>query len=280
MITLQNLHTHSQWCDGKNGVEELLLNAMEQGFDSVGFSGHSPMFYAPEHGIAEGDVQGYIADVRTMKDKYRGQMEVFCGIELDLYSRLDLEPYDYIIGSVHYLKIHGEYVGFDRNAATVKSVIDTYFGGDGLAYAKAYYQTLATLPTRGRIDVVGHFDLITKHAENVSFFDEDSPAYRRLALEAIEALLPKAPLFEINTGAIARGYRTTPYPSAFLLREIQQRGGGIIISSDCHDMHRLGQSFGDAIALARECGFTHTHVLTEQGFVPISLNDMERKLKA
>ncbi len=278
MTVLQNLHTHTTWCDGKDRAEDLLLQAMNQGFDSVGFSAHSPMFYAPSHGMDEAKVPAYIAEIRALKEAYRGKIEVFCGIELDLYSKLDLDPYDYVIGSVHYLKIGDEYVGFDRNATTVKNVIDTYFGGDGLAYAKAYYRTLAELPSRGRIDVVGHFDLITKHAEKESFFDPDSTDYRRYALEAMEALLPTIPLFEINTGAIARGYRTTPYPSTFLLKELRQRGGRVLISSDCHDARFLAQSFRESIALARACGFAEASILTSQGFVSIPLDAMERRL--
>ena len=278
MITLQNLHTHSTWCDGKDSVEDMILGAIEQGFDSLGFSVHSPMFYAPEHGIDEHEVESYISDVRAMQEKYRGRLELFCGVELDLYSKLDLSPYDYVIGSVHYLKINGEYVGFDRNAATVGRVIDTYFGGDGMKYAQAYYETLATLPERGKIDVIGHFDLITKHADNVRFFEEDSDVYQKYALEAMDALIPHVKILEINTGAIARGYRKTPYPTAFLLREWKKRGGEIIISSDCHDKRFLACGFADSAELAKSCGFTHTHVLTQNGFLPIALDDMKGRL--
>lgn len=279
MIALQNLHTHSIRCDGKDSIEDMTLHAIELGFDSVGFSGHSPMFYAPTHGMKPEEVEDYLLDVRSIQKKYADKIKVFCGIELDLYSKLDLTPYDYVIGSVHYLKIDGEYVGFDRNAQTVKSVIDRYFGGDGMAYARAYYETLATLPQRGKIDVVGHFDLITKHVENVCFFDWNSAEYLRYATEAIDALVGQIPLFEINTGAIARGYRKTPYPTADLLREIKRRGGGILISSDCHDKHFLAQSFRESIEIARACGFEETHVLTENGFEPIPLDKMKERMK-
>ena len=279
MIALQNLHTHSTWCDGRDTVEATVLQALELGFDSVGFSEHSPMFYAPTHGMDRDAVGKYLADVRSVGERYRDRIRVFCGIELDLYSELELTPYDYVIGSVHYLLIDGEYVGFDRNAQTVRDVINRYFGGDGMAYARAYYKTLATLPQRGKIDVVGHFDLITKHADSVDFFDPDSSEYRRYATQALDALMERGSLFEINTGAIARGYRRTPYPSDFLLREIRRRGGGILISSDCHDKRLLAQSFDESIELARACGFTHTHVLTEQGFAPIPLDQMKERLK-
>ena len=61
-------------------------------------------------------------------------------------------------------------------------------------------------------DIVGHFDLLTKFNERRCFFDEESPAYRRAALRAMEALVAAGKIFEVNTGAISRGYRSTPYP--------------------------------------------------------------------
>ena len=43
MKYLQNLHQHSTFCDGKDTPEEVVLSAIEQGFDSIGFSSHSYM---------------------------------------------------------------------------------------------------------------------------------------------------------------------------------------------------------------------------------------------
>ena len=37
---LSNLHTHSTFCDGRNTPEQVVTAAIEQGFDSVGFSSH------------------------------------------------------------------------------------------------------------------------------------------------------------------------------------------------------------------------------------------------
>ena len=44
----QNLHTHSTYCDGKDSIEGMIQSAIAQGFQSVGFSGHSYMYYAPD----------------------------------------------------------------------------------------------------------------------------------------------------------------------------------------------------------------------------------------
>ena len=66
--------------------------------------------------------------MQILQEKYKDRIAIFCGLELDLFSVTDLSPFDYVIGSVHYLKRNGEYIGFDRNLQTVQAVIDTYFG--------------------------------------------------------------------------------------------------------------------------------------------------------
>ena len=46
MNTLQNLHQHTTFCDGKNTPEEIVLEAIKKGFGAIGFSGHCNMSYA------------------------------------------------------------------------------------------------------------------------------------------------------------------------------------------------------------------------------------------
>jgi histidinol-phosphatase (PHP family) len=271
MNLYQNLHTHSRYDDGVDTLEEMIAAARGQGFTSLGFSGHSYMHYAPDHSMSIEGTEAYKREIRALQASLRGEFDVFCGLEFDMYSEVDLAGYDYLIGSVHYLLMDGKHVGFDRSAQVVASVINEYFHGDGMAYAKAYYETLCHLPEYGKFDIVGHFDLITKHSEQAHFFDEEDPAYRKAALEAAEALAGKIPFFEVNTGAISRGYRTTPYPSPFLLKEFRRLGFGAVISSDCHDSRYLGCAFEDAAELLRTAGFTERYLLTPNGFTAVAL---------
>lgn len=127
------------------------------------------------------------------------------------------------------------------------------------------------MPDYGNFDILGHLDVITKHNEKVRFFDEDTKEYRGYAIEALEALAGKIPLFEVNTGAIAKGYRTTPYPSLFLLGELKRLGFGAIISSDCHDRHKLDCWYTQATELLKYCGFREIYVLKENGFSSIPI---------
>ena len=271
MRLLQNLHTHTTYCDGKDTPEEMIRAAIKKGFTSIGFSGHSYMYYSPSHSMSLEGTESYKAEIRQLKAKYAGEIEVFCGLEVDMYSEIDLTGYDYLLGSVHYLPVGDEKVGFDRSAAEVASVIQKYFGGDGMAYAREYYRNMAMLPKFGNFDIVAHFDLITKHSESQRFFDEESKEYQRMAVEAAESLAGKIPFFEVNTGAISRGYRTTPYPTIYLLKELKRLGFGAIISSDCHDGNYLDCGFEKSAELLRESGFKERFILTEKGFVPVEL---------
>ena len=80
-------------------------------------------------------------------------------------------------------------------------------------------------------------------------------------------------IFEINAGAISRGYRTVPYPAPFLLRAIRERNGRICITSDAHAAESIACAFPQAAALAKECGFRETWVLTKRGFQAVSLDE-------
>ena len=266
MISKQNLHTHTTYCDGADTPEEIITYALEKGFTSIGFSGHSYLKYSPMFSVKGDKTEAYKKEVSRLKEKYRHSIDIFCGLEVDFYSEIDLDDYDYLIGSVHYLMCGEKCVGFDSTAERVESIITEYFSGNGLEYAKAYYETLARLPEHGSFDIIGHFDLITKHEENKIFFDSSCDKYLRYAIDAAEALSGKIPFFELNTGAIARGYRTTPYPSLTLLKELKRLGFGAVITSDCHDRKFLDYGFNDAAALLKECGFKEQYILTKEGF--------------
>ena len=118
-------------------------------------------------------------------------------------------------------------------------------GGDIYAFAEDYFRLVGDLWERARCRIIGHFDLLTKFNEDGSLLDETHPRYLRAAGEALDRLMEAPVLFEVNTGAMARGYRTTPYPGPVLRREIARRGGTFIRSSDCHRKDQLLYGLAD-----------------------------------
>ena len=115
-------------------------------------------------------------------------------------------------------------------------------------------------------DIIGHIDLITKFNEDGQMFSVEDPVYRKAALDAVDVLLEKDRFFEINSGAISRGCRITPYPAPFILKEIFDRKGRIMLSSDAHATNTMLFQFEQSMELARSVGFKTVWVLTPEGF--------------
>ena len=268
----QNLHTHSTYSDGKSTPRELVLAAIERGFTTLGFSEHSYMSFSDyPYQMTVADAERYKKEIRALKEEYRERLDIFCGLELDIFSDMPTDGYDYIIGSVHYLDFDGRILDFDKRLEGAIAYVNDHFGGDGLAFAKKYYETVARLGERDNVDIIGHFDLITKNNDKGGFFDTTSSEYLSYGMEAIGALRGKIPFFEVNTGAIARGYRTTPYPELVFLREFRKQGFGAVISADCHNKDFLDCHFDEARELLLAAGFKSKWILTDGGFTEVAL---------
>ena len=238
----RDLHCHTVLCDGKSTAEEMVLAAIERGLATIGISEHGYTAFDHSYCLSLGKTEEYKAEMRRLKEKYSGKIEVLTGIELDALSDLDTSDYDYVIGSAHYVKCGEKYLPVDLSPSEFEQICREYFDGDYYAFAEEYYRTVASLASR-QIDVVGHIDLITKFNEGNRLFDMENPRYVKAAKSAIDTLLPLKIPFEINTGAISRGYRTEPYPAKSLRDYIKQKGGTLILSSDAHAKENLCYKF-------------------------------------
>lgn len=283
-MILQNLHTHTVYGDGKNTAEEIVRSAIRSSCAALGFSEHSPFPPVGKHdgySLLPERVAEYRAEILQLRENYRGQIEIFLGLEQDIDSNPPEGAYDYLIGSVHNLRATGDkWLPVDESADAFVRYAREYFGGDGLAMAEAYYRLEAEVAQKTGCQIVGHFDLITKFNEGGQLFSEDDPRYRNAALEALESLLEQDVIFEINTGAISRGYRTVPYPAPFLLQTIREKGGRICITSDSHSAQTITCAFSQAAELAVACGFRETWVLTGRGFQAAGLADFIKEAEA
>ncbi len=259
-----NFHTHTCFCDGADTPETMAERALMEGFTVFGFSGHS---YVPFDNccMSPSRTEAYILEVRRLKDVYDGRLQILLGTEQDYFSIIDRTPYDYVIGSVHYLPVGEGYAAVDDTAEKAIRATREFFGGDPYRFVRAYYELVARLFERVDADIIGHIDLVTKFQEREPYFDTGCDAYRRCWQEAVEALLPYRKPFEINTGAMSRGMRRTPYPSPEILRFIRERGGSIVINSDAHSADGIGVGREEAVALARACGFCSQLIPDGQG---------------
>ena len=239
---MKDLHMHTTFSDGKNTPEEMVQEAIRKGLDTVGISDHCP---GDPCGMSLEDTAGYRAEIDRLKQKYAGQIRVLCGLERDFISD-DFGPYDYVIGSVHLLTMpDGHHVSIDWTAEKQREGVGKYFGGDWYAFAEAFFETEAKVVEVTKCDIIGHFDLITKFIEQEPAFDTSHPRYVKAWQKAADVLLKTGKLFEINTGAMSRGYRTSPYPGKEIRDYIRAHGGRLILSSDSHSKETIAYRFSD-----------------------------------
>ncbi len=253
-MILSDFHVHTTYCDGKDSPEDIVREAIRLGMRRLGFSGHSYTPFDSEPCMSPEDTRRYIDEVHRLKAKYSGEIEILCGTECDYYSVITPSDYDYIIGSVHYIESGGVFRHVDNTPEMLQAAIDESFGGDPYAMTEHYYSLAADVVRKTNASVIGHFDLVCKLNRDNRFFDEDNPRYVSACEAALDVLLETGKPFEINTGAISKGYRDFPYPSLRILKYIASHGGSVILSSDSHKKETLMYDFAKYEALARELG--------------------------
>lgn len=258
-MTLCDFHVHTNFCDGKDFPEDIVKEAIRLGMKRLGFSDHSFTEFDGDFCMTFDGTQSYKAEIRRLKEKYAGKIEILCGTEQDYYSDMPVNDYDYVIGSVHYVIIDGKYICVDHTPEIFAELI-RMCGDDPYAVAEKYFALVSDVVRKTDADIIGHFDLITKFNEDGKFFDEDNPRYVMAWKSAADSLLKTGKPFEMNTGAISRGWRKSPYPSEKILRYIADNNGTVILSSDSHSKENLMFKFSECEELVRRLGLRITEL--------------------
>ncbi len=239
-----DMHVHTTFCDGKNTPEEMVLSAIEKGLKKIGLVIHSFLPFFDEGGCKGYHVeQAFIKEVQRVKEKYADKIEVLCGIEMDYYSLGVTKGFDYVIGSVHFFKAGEKYYPIDWYFDILKNAVDQAYGGDVYLAVEKYFEDVSNIVEKHNADIIGHFDLITKFNEKNPYIDVNNPRYIKAWQKAVDKLIPYGKPFEINTGAISRGYRTTPYPAFDIVEYIKKKGGKLILSSDAHSASGIANQY-------------------------------------
>src|SRR4051812_43887710 len=116
---LFDLHTHHDRCGHARGkIQHYIDAAIEKGMTVIGISDHSPYFAEeddrpfPHITMGRSEFSGYVEEVLRLKKEYAGKIDVLLGVESDFFpqhleiykSFYDKYPFDYIIGSVHFVE--------------------------------------------------------------------------------------------------------------------------------------------------------------------------------
>ncbi len=240
-----DLHVHSTYCDGKSSIEEIILSAIEKNMKCIGISSHSYTDFDLSYCLKKERYNEYISEVKALKEKYKDKITVLCGIEQDVYSDASIDGFDYVIGSVHYFKTSEGYLPIDSSEEEFKLALENHFKNDLKALIRNYFTGVRLLPHRVKPDIIGHFNLISKYNEGFKIFDENDPYFIKEYTDTIDSLLPYQIPFEVNTGAISRGYRSFPYPNEEMIKYITACGGKLVFSSDSHHAKNLCFQFDE-----------------------------------
>jgi histidinol-phosphatase (PHP family) len=223
-------------------------------------------------------VDPYLSEIARLRDIHGEQMQVWQSMEIDYLSRdfgphidyFQRLPLDYRLASVHFVPNYdGIPIDCDGRYERFSQRLKEEFRGDIRYVVEKFFEHTLTMIEFGGFDILGHFDLVTKFG----YIDEEDPRYRSLALEVLDSCLEICPIAEMNTGAISRGYRKTPYPAPFILDRIKEKGGKIILSSDCHNKDYLLCHFDECLDTSRAHSFESIVALIGGKFTEIGIND-------
>ncbi len=236
-----NYHTHTVFCDGSDTAEDIVKTAINMGCTEIGFTGHSYTDIPDEDPFCMTleNTDLYIKEISRLKREYEGKIKILLGVEQDYYSTQKTDTYEYVIGSVHYVLKDGVYISIDYSKQVLIDAVNRFYNGDFYALAEDYYNLVGDIYNKTKCDIVGHFDIITKFNENKDLFDVNNKRYVDAYTKALNKLMGKGLCFEVNFGAVARNYRTTPYPQKEILNKIIENKEKIIYSSDCHNKENL-----------------------------------------
>ena len=270
-MILSNFHTHTDFCDGLSSAREQVEAALSFGFHTLGFSGHG---YVPFEGLYAGmtpdATRRYREAVNELKNLYAGRLNIFTGLENDSVNMQPAGDYDYTIGSVHCIKCGDKYYSVDSREETVARAVENEFGGDGLAFASAYFKAVEKFVSEKRADILGHIDLVRRFNAK-PFFDTNNPEYRRAASTALERAVSAGYIVEASTAPLQKGISDELYPACFLLEQAAELGARVIVNSDAHVAANLNFAFDRAEEILRAAGFKERWELTPDGFMPVDI---------
>lgn len=266
MIVRQNLHTHTDFCDGLNSAEDMVKSAVSKGMTSIGFSGHALTLHDKSYCMSRENTFKYRDELLRLREQYKDVIKIYIGLEQDYYSVKPLIETDYLIGSVHYVLKDGEYIPVDETKEWILDSVNRLYNGDIYSFLEDYYNTVADVYNKTKCDIIGHFDLPEKFNSNGKLFDRENPRYVSAYEKALKILIAQDRIFEINTGGMSKGYTKSPYPNENILKKIASLSGKVTVSSDSHSIETIDFKLDEMYRLAFDCGFEKIYQLGDNGF--------------
>lgn len=257
-----DIHNHTILCNHATGTtEEYIKKAIELKIDIFGFSEHAPMNFDEKYRLKLEDKKFYENDVLFLKEKYKNDIEILLGYEVDYLKGDYILPevlnskVDYLIGSVHFIN---DGWGFDN-----PEFIGQYKNKDIDTIWEDYFAAITNMIKSGKFDIVGHLDLI----KVFKFLPKKD--IKIIAKDAIQHIKQSNMVVEINSA----GYRkpiAEQYPSKEILELCFELDIPITFSSDAHCVEQVGLNYDKASTLAKEIGYTKCTYFKQREKIEVS----------
>lgn len=246
---IADYHIHTPLCKHAGGKpEEYLSRAQSLGLTEICFTDHAP---APD---------GYDPSNRMEIDQFSQYRDIFSeisskatipvlfGIEADYYRGeagflekwLKEQSFDYVLGSVHYVRLWE----IDN-----PEKISVWKSADVNAVWTEYFSLIGELAETGLFDAVAHLDLPKKFGYRPP--DSSVPA---IVTPALDKIAKAGMAIEINTSGLRRPVHEI-YPSPEIMKLAFERNIPVLFGSDSHLPRDVGADFVRAIQLAKDAGY-------------------------
>ncbi|RTE05663.1 histidinol-phosphatase HisJ [Paenibacillus whitsoniae] len=251
---LIDYHTHHVRCGHASGeLEDYVKRGIEIGLTQLGLSDHMPLLhvdpqtYYPEMAMPMEELPRYVEECLYLKEKYKDHIDIRVGLEGDYIEGYEKEiaaiinayPWDYVIGSVHFL---GEWDISDFRQT------GNWEGKDIFAVYTQYYEAVKKAARSGMYDYLGHLDMIKRFGYVP---EQDTWELEKAALDAVKE---SGMAIELNASGLRHPCKEM-FPSERMLRYCQEVGIPVTLGSDAHQPERLGQYLDEARALLKSLGF-------------------------
>ena len=261
-MTLTDYHTHlrpdvtdasPQRYFTEANVLRYLESAAASGVTELGFSEHVHRFkqaldvwrhpFWEENAVD--DLDDYCAFVQEMKRAGHGvklglEVDYIPGREEQIAALIDGRPFDYVVGSVHFIADNAvDHAGYDA-----------WMGSSSDEVWEQYFRTLGDAAASGLYDILAHPDLVKVWGAERPVPSHDRRRFYELAMEGIAGA---EIAIEVSTAGLRKPVAEI-YPSRELLQMCLDVGRPVALSSDAHEPQQIGYEYESALRLLREVG--------------------------
>lgn len=264
-----NYHCHTNFCDGKKPVAEVVSEAKAKGMLALGLSSHAPLPFPNKWSMRPDKFDQYLEEIQAAKDA-TPEVQVYAGLEVDFIpgkiSPLDFkDKLDYTIGSVHFVDQfeNGDGWEIDNTYDVFFNGLVNIYGGSIRKAVHRYYELTRDMISTTTPNIVGHMDKIKMHNRGDHFFQEREPWYTHEVELTLKEIQKTGCIVEVNTRGLYQNKTDTTYPSPWVLERIVEKKIPITLSSDAHHPDDLVNRFPEVASELLELGFKKLRILLD-----------------